>query len=133
MNMETQKSKIKSQNLGTAKNKGLKTRCYVFALDVLKYTDSFPNKRSAWVVADQLTRSGTSIGANLVEARASSSRKEFKWFNEVSLRSANESLYWLALSRDSGIGNKTRANTLIDECTELTKMLASGVMKLKDN
>ena len=130
-NMESQKSKIKSQKLGTAHTSDLKTRCYKFAIAVLQYVDSFPSKQSAWVIADQLARSSTSVGANLIEARSASLRKEFKWFNEVSLKSANESIYWLALSRDVKIGDKTEAEQLISECTELAKMIASGVIKLK--
>ena len=77
-------------------------------------------------------RSGTSVGANLVEATASSSRLEFKRFHEIALRSANETKYWLELLRDSGKGNKERVNDLLQEIGEIAKMIASGVLKLKN-
>lgn len=82
-------------------------------------------------MSDQLIRAATSIGANLVEARASSSRLEFKKFNEIALKSANETVYWLCLSRDVKLTDKETANVLMKEAVELANMLGSGVMKLK--
>ncbi len=79
--MQNYKAKFKSD---------LKLRCYRFSLQVIELADSLPNKKSVWIIVDQLIRSATSIGANLVEARASSSRVEFKKFYEISLKSANE-------------------------------------------
>lgn len=109
----------------------LKLRCYTFSLSVIALTDVLPKKRSAWVIADQLIRSATSIGANLVEARAASSRLEFKKFNEIALKSANETKYWLCLLRDAKLGEKSSVEKLLQEAVELANMLAKGVMKLK--
>src|SRR3989344_4975197 len=120
--MQNYNSKFKTDLVG---------RCYRFSLDVIKLTDSLPNKRSAWVLADQLIRSATSIGANLTEARASSSRLEFKRFYEISLKSANESKYWLELLGDSGLVVKDRLKSLLSELHELSSMIASSVLKLK--
>jgi four helix bundle protein len=106
-------------------------RTFKFALDVIELTNSLPQKRSAWVIADQLIRSGSSVGANLVEGRASSSRLEYKKYYEIALKSANESRYWLALLRDSKLVEKVKVEELMRECAELANMLASGVMKLK--
>ena len=109
----------------------IKFRCYKFSLSIIKLTDDLPKKKSAWVIADQLIRSSTSIGANLIEARASSSRLEFKKFYEIALKSANETKYWLGLLRDSGLADKKKINTLLNEVNEIANMLASGVLKLK--
>lgn len=62
------------QNCNSKGKSDLKIRSYKFSLDIIRLTDDLPNKRSAWVIQDQLIRSATSIGANLIEARASSSR-----------------------------------------------------------
>lgn len=110
----------------------LRKRCYQFSLDVIDLTDKLPNKRSAWVITDQLIRSATSIGANLIEARASSSRLEFKKFYEISLKSANETIYWLNLLLDAKLADPIDVNRLLNEATELANMLASGVIKLKN-
>src|SRR4030042_1989447 len=109
----------------------LRARCYKFSLAIISLTDTLPNKRSAWIITDQLIRSATSIGANLIEARASSSRLEYKKFYEISLKSANETIYWLELLRDTNLGNKQQIATLLIEVTEIAKMLGAGVIKLK--
>jgi len=84
----------------------LRQRCYKFSLDIIAFTDTLPNKRSAWIITDQLIRSATSIGANLIEARASSSRLEFKKFYEIALKSANETKYWLNLLKDTKLAEE---------------------------
>ncbi len=123
--------KLKMQKYDTQEKGSLQGRCYQFSLDVIALIDKLPNKRSAWVIGDQLIRSATSIGANIVEARASSSRLEFKKFYEISLKSANETKYWLGLLSDSGIMKELEIVPLLSEVTELSNMLGSGVLKLK--
>ena len=109
----------------------LKLRSYTFSISVIRLTDALPNKRSAWVIQDQLIRSATSIGANLVEARAAGTRLEFKKFHEIALKSANETKYWLLLLRDTGLSDRRAINILLKEVIELSNMLASGILKLK--
>lgn len=119
------------QNYNSKAKSDLKERCYHFSLQIINLTNDLPNKRSAWVIADQLIRSATSIGANLVEARASSSRLEFKKFYEISLKSANETAYWLNLLQDAGLTTGEKVGPLIIEVRELANMLAASVLKLK--
>ena len=110
----------------------LKFRCYNFSLKIIALADTLPNKRSAWIIIDQLIRSATSIGANLIEARASSSRLEFKKFYEISLKSANETKYWLGLFRDVKLADEKIINSLLKEVDEISNMLGAGVLKLKN-
>ena len=119
------------QNCNSKTKTDLKIRSYKFSLAIINLTNDLPNKRSAWVIQDQLIRSATSIGANLVEARASSSRLEFKKFFEISLKSANETKYWLCLLRDANLSDKDKIEKLLDEVTQLANMIAKSVMKLK--
>lgn len=109
----------------------LKERCFKFSLAIIELTNTLPNKRSAWIIADQLIRSATSIGANLIEARASSSRLEYKKFYEIALKSANESRYWLELLRESGLADRAKIEVHIREVIEIANMLGAGVIKLK--
>ncbi|MCR4276710.1 MAG: four helix bundle protein [Candidatus Roizmanbacteria bacterium] len=109
----------------------LKSRCYKFSLSLISFIDTLPNQRSCWIISDQVLRSGTSVGANLVEGTASSSRLEFKKYHEIALKSSNETKYWLGLLRDSGKGSKEETESLLKEVTEISNMIASGVMKLK--
>lgn len=119
------------QNYNSKLKGDLKTRCYNFSLDLIAFVDTLPNQRSSYIISNQLLRSGMSVGANLVEGSASSSRLEFKKYHEIALKSANETKYWLGLLRDYGKGIKEKIDILLQETTELTNMIASGVIKLK--
>lgn len=129
--LQGQKLEVKSQNHNLKFKSDLKARCYRFSLDLIILIDSLPNERSCWIIADQLLRSGTSVGANLVEAKSSSLRLEFKKFHEIALKSANETKYWLELLRDSGKTDKEKLATLLLEITELSNMIAAGILRLK--
>ena len=119
------------QNYNSKFKSDIKTRCYKFSLAVISFIDTLPNKRTAWIIADQLLRSAMSVGANLIEGSAASSRLEYKKFYEIALKSANETKYWLSLLRDSGIANQQKVEELFKEASEIANMLAAGVMKLK--
>ena len=119
-------SKVKSNT-----NTDIRERCYKFSLDIIALADILPNKRSAWIIIDQLIRSATSIGANIVESKSSSSRLEFKKFYEISLKSANETKYWLGLLRDAKLAETETINKLLAEVTEISNILAKAVMTLK--
>lgn len=72
-----------------------------------------------------------SIGANIVEARASSSKREFIKFFEIALKSANETGYWLSLLRDSRLVNADTLEPLLHEASELANMLGSSLLTMK--
>lgn len=113
------------------KDRNVKRRGYLFGLEVLRLTDKFPNKRSAWTVGGQLSGSATSVGANMVEAKSASSILEFKRFYEIALRSANETKYWLCMARDVNLLSKNNALRLVNEIEEIAKMIALSVLKIK--
>jgi four helix bundle protein len=99
----------------------LKSRCYKFSLDIISLTNMLSRRRSSRIISDQLIRSATSIGANLIEAQSSGSRLEFKRFYEIALRSANETKYWLGLLKDSKLGDDKMVDNLLDEVTQIAK------------
>ena len=76
-------------------------------------------------------RSALSVGANIVEAKNSSSRLEFKRYYEIALKSSNESKYWMCLLRDGFEVKDEDLNKLLKEADEVSKILATSVMKLK--
>ena len=80
-------------------------------------------------IFDQLVRSATSIGANVVEGSAGSSKKDWQKFLIIALKSANETKYWLCLVRDTIECEKNKVNDLLKEADELSKILASIIIK----
>ncbi|PIR27357.1 four helix bundle protein [Candidatus Berkelbacteria bacterium CG_4_9_14_0_2_um_filter_42_30] len=119
-------SKLPTSKLKT----DLKYRCYYFSIAVIQFLKESDNKFRA--INDQLLRSSTSIGANIVEAKSSSSRKEFIKYYQIALKSANETKYWLALYRDAIDLDANKINDLLTEAEEISKMLASSIITLKD-
>ena len=90
-------------------------RCYKFSLNILELANNSGNKYPKKMILRQLLRSSTSIGANLTEGQCLKSRKELARYYEISLKSANESKYWLKLLQDSGLMNNRMIDILIKE------------------
>ncbi len=110
----------------------LRSRCYSFSLNLIRFINNLPKNNSNLVISNQILRSGTSVGANLVEALASSTRVEFKKFHEIALKSANETKYWLELIGDSNDEKfKDEVNFLLKELDEISRMIAASVLKIK--
>jgi len=109
----------------------LKKRAYKFSLRIIEPVSDLQSDKVGWVIGKRLLRSGTSIGANLMEAKAASSRKDFINYFQIALKSANETRYWLYLLRDSNIYEGENLYNLLDEVTEISNMIGSSVLTLK--
>ena len=109
----------------------LKDRTYQYSIKMIEFLDNLPKNNSAQIISKQLLRSATSIGANIVEAQASSSKKDFTKYFNYSLKSANESVYWLNLLKDAKKINNNQIEYLLNETKELAKILGSSILTLK--
>jgi len=105
----------------------IKDKSYNFALEIIRLVKKLPRDIAGFELGKQLIRSGTSIGANVEEAIGASSRKDFIHKMNISKKEARESRYWLRLILDSQLSNKIRTNKLVDEASELIKILTSIV------
>ncbi len=128
----SQNSKIKSQNVETKRQelkykKDLKEMTYQLALRIMKFIDLLPRDISCVVIGKQLLRSSTSIGANICEARASSTRKDFINFMTYSLKSANESMFWLRLLQDSKKVTLMDLQPLVSDVDEIREFWAQAL------
>ncbi|MDD5651981.1 MAG: four helix bundle protein [Parcubacteria group bacterium] len=128
-------SKFKNQNHNLNPKTDVKYRSYYFSLDIIKFTSELPNEKVYWVISDQLLRSGTSIGANVIEAKSASSKRDFIRFYEIALKSANETKYWICLLRDGtkvGKEKKEEVYKILKEAEEIANMLGSSLLTLKN-
>ena len=73
----------------------LEDRTRAFAVAALKFLDALPKKNSTQIVAFQLGKSATSIGANYREANRAESRVDFGHKLQIAMKEASESVYWL--------------------------------------
>jgi len=102
-----------------------------FSVEILKFCERLKQERTFWSIIDQLIRSATSIGANVVEAKSSSSKKDYLHFFEIALKSANETKYWLILIRESVPRLKEGVEQLLNEAEQISKIIGSSVLTLK--
>jgi four helix bundle protein len=77
---------------------------------------------------DQLIRSATSIGANIVEGKAGSTKKDWKKFLIIALKSANEAKYWLCLIRDTIEVDKNKIADLLKEADAISNIIAKIII-----
>lgn len=108
-----------------------KKRCFIFSLDILKIAEILRNKRFNWILIDQLVRSATSIGANVVEGGNSTSKREFINYFQIALKSASETLYWLALLKEINGNDGKEIDRLIQECIEIKKLISTIILNTK--
>jgi four helix bundle protein len=98
-----------------------------FALRVIRLVSRLPKDRAADIIARQILRSGTSIGANYREATRATTKKHFTSILGNALREADETLYWLELLRDAGLVRPQLLKDLLDESNQLVAILAPSV------
>lgn len=84
------------------------------------------------VIAKQMLRAGTSIGANIAESRYAQSKADFTSKLQIALKEASETEYWLALLRDAELVESGPAfDSISDDCTELLRLLTASVKTAK--
>jgi len=125
--MTNQAPKFENEHFKEEYKKRLKT----FILNLIEFIDCLPKERTCNIIGNQLIRSGTSIGANYFEARAASSRLDFTNFFSYSLKSANESKFWLEILADTKKCNIQQADNLLKEVSEIANIFASSIITLR--
>jgi four helix bundle protein len=103
---------------------------FQFALDVIEYSERLEENKK-FVLARQLLKSGTSIGANVREAQACESKVDFVHKMKIASKEAEETEYWLLLCKFSPSYPKNEK--LIPNVNELLKLLSSIITSSKKN
>lgn len=112
-------------------NNSIVEKTEVFALSCIRLYQSL-QKEWEYVLSKQLLRSGTSIGANVAEANASQSKKDFYAKMCISYKEAHETLYWLRLLQKSGLAQHD-ISQIKDDCEELIRILAKIKLTTESN
>ena len=107
----------------------IKDKTYQFAIQIVHlYKEML--KQNEFVLSKQIVRSGTSIGANIEEAIAAQSRKDFISKMSISSKEARETNFWLRLLRDTNLVNNIDIKYLLKESEEIIKDLISAGMNV---
>ena len=108
----------------------IQERTYCFALEIVRLAMLLGEMNVMRVIGNQVLRSGCSIGANVEEAQAAHSKRDFAYRMLIALREARETHYWLRLIGDSCMLRTEYLFALVDEAEQLTRILGSIVSKV---
>ena len=104
-----------------------------FAVRIVRLYQYLTDAKKEFVLSKQLLRSGTSIGANVIEANSSQSKREFIAKMNVALKEAAESEYWLELLYEGHYLSEGEFSSIFVDCNELNKILISIIKKSNAN
>ena len=107
----------------------IQERTFNYSVSIIKYIDGLKLKPVYQPLIGQVFRSATSVGANVVEGQHSHSKREMIRYYRISLKSGNETRYWLRLL-NVAFNEKEQTEKLIEEINEITKILAAIIIKL---
>jgi four helix bundle protein len=105
-------------------------KSHYLALKVYGVSAKFP-KEELYGLTSQMRRSSISIPTNIAEGCGRNRDTELNRFFEIAMGSASELEYLVLLARDLNFLGKEECNTLMNEITEIKRMLASFIQKLK--
>lgn len=103
------------------------------ALRIIRMYKFLCDEKKEFLLSKQVLRSGTSIGANAREANRSQSSKEFIAKLNISLKEADETLYWLELLHESDYIDDDAFNSIYTDTEEIVKLLVSIIKTTKSN
>ena len=103
-----------------------------FSVDIINLVKFLKSNHES-VIANQIGRSGTSIGANIHEAQYAQGKKDFISKLEIALKEASETGYWLELAYRTNYIDEKQYKTLSDKCATLRVMLVSSCKTVKAN
>ncbi|MBQ4065867.1 MAG: four helix bundle protein [Clostridia bacterium] len=103
-----------------------------FSVDIINLVKHLKSNHET-IIANQIGRSGTSIGANIFEAQYAQGKKDFVSKFEIALKEASETGYWLALLYKTNYIDEQSYKTLSSKCTSLRVMLIASCRTAKEN
>lgn len=113
--------------------KDITERTFQFALRIVRLVRAIPRDTAGYVIARQLVRSGTSIGANVEEAQAAQSRRDFTRKMKIAHGEARECRYWLRLVKEAAFVPAEKMGELEQESDELVRVLSTIIVKTREN
>ena len=96
-----------------------------FAIRIMKLVQFLSENKRPLFIINQVGRSGTSIGANVVEAEHAIRKKEFLQKMYIAYKECSETLYWIDLLKESEYISREAHESLTMDCREIQRLLAS--------
>ncbi len=102
-----------------------------FAVKMVKLKNYLNEQKHEYNIADQIQRSGTSIGANHREAVYAESREDFIHKLSIAQKECNETMYWLEVLQATDYISAEQFESLYNDANELMRMLSSSIVRSK--
>ena len=109
----------------------LKNRSKAFSITVLDLVEKLPNTISGRTIANQIVRSGTSVGANYRAVCRARSDREFIAKMNIVIEEADETLFWLEIIREKQWIQNSELDLIWREGNELTAIFVSSMKTIK--
>lgn len=109
----------------------LKDKSFAFAIEIVKTYKVLVEEKREYVMSKQLLRSGTSVGANIREAKNAESTNDFIHKLGIAQKECDETLYWLQLLKETGYFNQEVFDRLSDQANQILKMIRSTILTIK--
>ncbi|MFC1727058.1 four helix bundle protein [Patescibacteria group bacterium] len=109
----------------------IRKRSFEFGASIIRLSTKLPKNSAGYAVCNQIVRSGTSVGANIEEAQSAGTKKEFIRGITIALKEARETKYWLRLIAETKLAQTKEIERLIEENTEIIKILITIIKKSK--
>lgn len=106
-------------------------RLMQFSIRIVLLANELPKTPAGFAIASQIVKSGTSIGANFIEAQDASSLKDFIQKLSISLREARETSYWLKVIKEAKLMVTKDLDDALSECNEIVGILISSIKSSK--
>ena len=105
----------------------LQEKSYKFALRIVKLSQFLNDEKHEFVLSKKILDSGTAIGVFIEEAKQGENKTDFLQKYSIANKEAFKTNFWLRLLRDGGFLSEKQAQSLLDDCEELQKMLISSL------
>ena len=114
------------------KDNVVKDKSMAFAVRIVNLYKFLCGDKKEFVMAKQVLRAGTSIGANIVEAEYAISKKEFLSKNYIAYKECAETKYWLELLKKTEFITAEEFTELVRDCDEILRILAAITKTTKE-
>ena len=111
----------------------LQEKSYKFALRIVKLSQYLNDEKQEFVLSKKILDSGTAVGVFIEEAKQGEDRDDFAQKLSIANKEAFKTNFWLRLLRDGEFLNEKQAQSLLNDCEELQKMLIASLKSTKSS
>lgn len=109
----------------------IQEKSFSFAVRIVRLSEYLRREKKEYTLSKQVLKSGTSIGANIAEAKNAQSTADFLSKMSIALKETTETNYWLRVLQSTGYLTQKETESLLSDCIELEKILVAIIKSIK--